>query len=171
MQNNAFMIILWVACGTATIIAAALAGRRGRARYLGRAAVGVLFIAGGALLHVINLAAGEDYAGFAGPAHFWWVTQAWNAIVVPNHILFIGLLAAFEAAAGVLAIAGGRRTQLGYLAVNRVLPGPLAVRVDRDLVGARHDPGDAAAVACRAARRGHCGAAARIGSRCVASSS
>jgi hypothetical protein len=79
--------------------------------------VGVLFIAGGALLHVINLAAGEDYAGFAGPAHFWWVTQAWNAIVVPNHILFIGLLAAFEAAAGVLAIAGGRRTQLGYLAV------------------------------------------------------
>ena len=38
-------------------------------------------------------------------------------VVVPDHVLFIGLLAAFEATAGVLAISGGRRTQLGYLAV------------------------------------------------------
>jgi hypothetical protein len=37
--------------------------------------------------------------------------------VVPNHILFIGLLAVFEATAGVLTISGGRKTQLGYLAV------------------------------------------------------
>lgn len=80
------------------------AGARSRqARYRGRAAVGVLFIAGGALLHVINLATGGDYAGFANPAHFAWVTHAWNAVVVPNHVLFIGLLAAFEAIAGVLA--------------------------------------------------------------------
>ena len=117
MQNSIFMIILWLACGAATIIAAALAGRYRRARYAGRAAVGVLFVAGGALVHVINLATGEDYAGFAGPAHFAWVTHAWNAVVVPHPILFIGLLAAFEATAGVLAVSGGRRTQLGYLAV------------------------------------------------------
>jgi uncharacterized membrane protein len=77
----------------------------------------VLFIVGGALLHVINLATGGDYAGFADPAHFTWVTHAWNAAVPPNQVLLIGLLAAFEATAGVLAISGGRRTQLGYLAV------------------------------------------------------
>lgn len=117
MQNNIVFIIVWLVCGAATVIAAVLAGRGRQARYAGRAATGVLFIAGGALLHVINLATGGDYAGFAGPAHFAWVTHAWNAVVVPNHILFIGLLAAFEAAAGVLAISGGRRTQLGYLAV------------------------------------------------------
>jgi len=69
------------------------------------------------LLHVINLATGGDYAGCADPAHFAWVTHAWNAVVVPNQVLFIGLLVAFEATAGVLAISGGRRTQLGYLAV------------------------------------------------------
>jgi len=79
--------------------------------------VGVLFIAGGALLHFINLATGSDYASFADPAHFAWVTHAWNVVVVPNHILLIGLLALFEATAGVLVLSGGRRTELGYLAV------------------------------------------------------
>jgi hypothetical protein len=117
MQSNIVFILVWLVSGAATIIAAALAGRSRQARYLGRAAAGVLFIAGGALLHVINLATGGDYAGFADPAHFAWVTHAWNAVVVPNQVLFIGLLAAFEATAGVLAISGGRRTQLGYLAV------------------------------------------------------
>jgi hypothetical protein len=61
------MIILWLVCGAATVIAAALAGRSRQARFIGRAAV--------------------------------------------------GLLAVFEATAGVLAISGARRTQLGYLAV------------------------------------------------------
>ena len=117
MQNSLFMIILWLVCGAATIIAAVLADRSRRAQYLGRTAVGVLFIAGGALLHVINLATGSDYASFADPAHFAWVTHAWNVVVVPNHILLIGLLALFEATAGVLVLSGGRRTELGYLAV------------------------------------------------------
>ncbi|HEY3262972.1 MAG TPA: hypothetical protein VGJ95_22330 [Pseudonocardiaceae bacterium] len=48
MQENTF-IGLWLACGVATIIAAVLASRSRRARYIGRAAVGVLFIVGGAL--------------------------------------------------------------------------------------------------------------------------
>jgi hypothetical protein len=109
--------ILWLACGTATIIAAVLATRSRSARYLGRVAVGVLFIIGGALLYVINLATGADYAGFADPAHFAWVTAAWRAVVAPNQILFIGLLVVFEATAGVLAISGARRTPLGYLGV------------------------------------------------------
>jgi len=117
MQNSLFMIILWLVCGAATIIAAVLASRSRQARYLGRAAVGVLFIAGGALLHVINLATGGDYAGFADPAHFAWVTHAWNVVVVPGHVPLIGLLALFEATAGVLVLSGGRRTRLGYLAV------------------------------------------------------
>lgn len=109
--------ILWLACGVATIVAATLAGRSGQARYLGRAATGVLFVIGGALLHVINLATGGDYAGFADPAHFAWVTHAWHAVVAPNQVLFIGLLVVFEATVGVLSVSGGRRTQLGYLGV------------------------------------------------------
>lgn len=117
MQDYVFWQLLWLVCGVVTIIAAVLATRSRRWRYAGRAAVGVLFIVGGALLHVINLATGADYSNFADPAHFEWVTDAWRAVVAPNHVLFIGLLAVFEAAVGVLAISGGRWTQLGYVGV------------------------------------------------------
>lgn len=117
MQEFIFMQILWLACGLVTIVAAVLASRSSRARYVGRAAVGVLFILGGALVHVINLASGGDYAGFADPAHFGWVTDAWRAVVAPNQVLFVGLLVVFEATVGVLTLSGGRRTQLGYLGV------------------------------------------------------
>jgi len=45
------------------------------------------------------------------------VSHAWRAVVGPNQVLFIGLLAVFEAAVGVLILSGGRRTRLGYAAV------------------------------------------------------
>ena len=109
--------VLWLACGLATVIAATMATRAQWARHLGRVAVGVLFLIGGALLHIINLATGVDYAGFADPAHFGWVTQTWRDVVGPNQGLFIGLLAAFEATVGVLVLSGGSRTRLGYVAV------------------------------------------------------
>jgi uncharacterized membrane protein len=116
-MDNVLWQIVWLACGVATIIAGVLAGRSRRARYVGRAAVGGLFIVGGALLHVINLASRGDYAGFADPAHFAWVTDAWRAVVAPNQVLFIGLLVVFEATVGVLTLSGGRRTQLGYMGI------------------------------------------------------
>ena len=109
--------IVWTACGVVTAVASAFAGRSRRARYVGRAAVGVLFVLGGALVHVLNLATGVDYAGFADPAHFAWVTDAWRAVVAPNEVLFIGLLVVFEATVGVLAVCGGRKTQVGYAGV------------------------------------------------------
>ena len=108
--------IFWLACGIATVVAGVLAARSRRARYLGRAAVGVLFVSG-ALLHIINLASGADYADFADPAHFAWVTDTWRAVVPPNVVFLIGLLAVFEATVGALILSGGRRTQLGYVAV------------------------------------------------------
>lgn len=109
--------ILWTFCGIATLPAAVLASRSKRWRYLGRAAVGVLFILGGALAHVVNLVTHANYASFADPALFAWVTHAWRTVVPPSHVVLIGLLAVFEAAVGVLVISGGRRTQFGYAAV------------------------------------------------------
>jgi len=109
--------ILWALCGIATLTAAVMASRSKRWRYAGRAAVGVLFIIGGALAHVVNLATHANYASFADPALFAWVTHAWRTVVPPDHVALIGLLAAFEAAAGALIISGGRRTQAGYAAV------------------------------------------------------
>jgi len=117
MQNSILIQILWFACAASTIVAAVLAGRSPAARYLGRAAVAVLFLVGGALVHIVNLASGGDYAGFADPALFTWVTHAWRGVVAPHAVLFIGMLVLFEAAVGVLALCGGRRTQLGYLGI------------------------------------------------------
>ncbi|GAA4744596.1 hypothetical protein [Actinomycetospora chibensis] len=117
MENNVLFIGLWLACGAATVAAAAPAHRSRTALIVGRVAVGVLFIVGGALLHVINLVSGATYSGFADPAFFPWVTAAWQAVVVPNAVLFIGLLALFEAAVGILALSGARATQIGYVGV------------------------------------------------------
>jgi uncharacterized membrane protein len=88
--------------------------RRPRARYIGRVAVGVLMLLGGAVFNAVNLALG-DYAGFADQAHFGWVTAAWRVVVAPNQYLFIGLLVVFEAVVGVLILGGGRRTQRGLM--------------------------------------------------------
>jgi hypothetical protein len=117
VQDSIFFMSLWVVCGIATIIAGVLASRSRRWTYVGRVAVGVLFLIGGALLHVINLVNDGDYTDFANPAHFTWVADAWRAVVPPNQDLLIGLLALFEATLGVLILSGGRRTQLGYAGV------------------------------------------------------
>ena len=114
MQENLWVQIFWVACVGTEILASVLATWSRRARYLGRVAVGVLMLLGGAVFNAVNLALG-DYAGFADQAHFGWVTTAWRAVVAPNQLLFIGLLVAFEAVVGVLILSGGRRTQLGLV--------------------------------------------------------
>ena len=110
-------IAFWLACGVTTIVAAVLATRSRRARYAGRAAVGGLFIVGGALVNTVYLVSGVDYVGFADTAHFAWVTDAWRAVVAPNVVPWIGLLVVFEATVGALILSGGRRTRLGYVGV------------------------------------------------------
>ena len=115
MNELVWVQIFWSVCVAAAIVAAVLANRSRRARYVGRVAVGLLMLAGGALFNAVNLATGGDYAGFADDAHFGWVTAAWHAVVAPNQLLFIGWLVVFEAAVGVLILSGSRRTQLGYV--------------------------------------------------------
>lgn len=117
MENNALFLGLWLVCGAAIVVAAVLAHRTSAALVVGRWAVGALFVVGGALLHIINLASGATYSGFADPAFFPWVTTAWQAIVVPHVVVFIGLLALFEAAVGILALRGGHATLIGYVGV------------------------------------------------------
>jgi hypothetical protein len=114
MEENTWVQIFWVSCIAAAIVASLLAIWRPRARYIGRVAVGVLMLLGGAVFNAVNLALG-DYAGFADQAHFGWVTAAWRAVVAPNQYLFIGLLVVFEAVIGVLVLSGGRRTQVGLI--------------------------------------------------------
>jgi hypothetical protein len=83
--------------------------------HVGRIAVGVLMLLGGAVFNSVQLMSGNDYSGFADQAHFAWVASAWEAVVPSNHVLLIGLLIVFEATVGALILSGGPRTQLGYL--------------------------------------------------------
>jgi hypothetical protein len=60
------------------------------------------------------LARGGDYSGFADGASTDFVRDTWESLVLPHHVLFIGLLIAFEAIAGVLVLFEGvvRQTAL-----------------------------------------------------------
>jgi hypothetical protein len=94
--------IAWLVLGSVTLVAAVFAGRNRRALYVGRAALGMLYLGAGALVNAVYLATGESYADFADAAHFSFVRDTWRSLVVPNHGFFISLLIAFEVAVGVL---------------------------------------------------------------------
>lgn len=108
--------IFWAVCWAVTVVAAVLSVRSRRAMVVGRVAVGLLMLVGGAAFNAGQLASGNDYHGFADPAHFRWVTDAWDAVVVARPGVWIGLLVLFEAIVGVLVLAGGRATRVGYVA-------------------------------------------------------
>lgn len=115
-----FMQVMWFGTGIAIIIAGIFASRSKLARYVGRVALFILFAIAGGLMHFIALLSGLEstdfYVEFADTAHFTWVTDAWQAVFVPNQELFVALLAVFELAVGALIISGGRRTQAGLIA-------------------------------------------------------
>jgi hypothetical protein len=108
--------LLWSTCVLVAVASAVLAARSRRAMVVGRISVGVLMLVGGAAFNAVQLASGNDHSGFADPAHFGWVTEAWEAVVPPHPLVLIGLLVLFEATTGLLLLSGGRRAQVGYAA-------------------------------------------------------
>lgn len=105
--------ILWLVLGGTAFVAALFAGRRRRAMYVARAALGALYLGAGALVNAIFLATGVDYSDFADDAHFAYVHDTWRSVVAPNQDVFITLLVIFEVLVGALILSGGRRTQAG----------------------------------------------------------
>lgn len=119
--------IMWLVLGGVAFVAALRAGQSRRAMYVGRWALGVLFILFGAVVNAIYLAAGTDYyEAFADPSPFPFVRNTWESLVLPNQGLFIGLLIVAEATAGVLILCGGRWTQAGLMALIGFHVGQLA---------------------------------------------
>jgi hypothetical protein len=108
--------IMWLVLGGTAFVAALRAHHSRRAMYVARVALGVLFIGFGAAVNAVYLAFGNDYyADFADASRFPFVRDTWESLVLPNQGLFIPLLIAFEATAGVLVLAGGRWTQVGLM--------------------------------------------------------
>ena len=105
---------VWATCAAAVITAAVRSRRDPAALRFGRRAVALLYLGAGAAVNAFMLLQGDDYARFADGAYLAFVRHTWHSVVVPHHVAWIGLLIAFELAVGVLALQGGRSTQLAY---------------------------------------------------------
>lgn len=118
---------MWLALGGVAFVAALRAGHSRRAMYVGRWALGVLFIAFGAAVNAIYLAAEVGYyEDFAKTSPFPFVRDTWESLVLPNQGLFISVLIIAEATAGVLVLMGGAWTQAGLIALIGFHVGQLA---------------------------------------------
>ncbi|TRW46229.1 hypothetical protein [Georgenia yuyongxinii] len=110
--------IMWLVLGGVALVAALRAGTSPRAMHVARAALATLFIVFGAAVNALYLAAGTGgYDTFADGSPIAFVRDTWQSVVVPNQGLYIGLLIAAEAAAGVLIALGGRWMQAGLVAL------------------------------------------------------
>lgn len=119
--------IMWLALGGVAFAAALRAGRSPRAMLVGRWALGILFVVFGAGVNAIYLSLGTDYyAGFADTSPFPFVRDTWESLVVPHTEFFITLLILAETTAGALVLSGGRRTQIGLVALIGFHVGQLA---------------------------------------------
>jgi hypothetical protein len=71
--------IMWLVLGGTAFVAALRAGHSRRAIYVGRWALGILFVAFGATVNAVYLAAGTDYyEDFANPSPFPFVRATWE---------------------------------------------------------------------------------------------
>jgi uncharacterized membrane protein len=119
--------IMWLALGGVAFVAALRAGHCRRAMYVARWALGVLFIAFGAVVNAIYLAADVGYyEDFAKTSPFPFVRDTWESLVLPNQGLFISVLIIAEATAGILVLSGGWWTQAGLVALIGFHVGQLA---------------------------------------------
>lgn len=106
--------IMWLVLGATVLIASVRADRSERARLIARVALGTLFLVFGAVVNAVYLVTDWDsFAAFGEMSQFAFVRDTWASLVVPNTGLFIGLLIAGEATAGILVLSGGRRLEVG----------------------------------------------------------
>jgi len=109
--------VTWATLGTTIVVSGVRARRSDRALALGIAAVSVLWLLGGAAANAAMLVDGTTYTGFADGSAIPFVTDTWESLVVPHHHVFIGLLIAGEALAGLLVLVAGRVRQVVLLAL------------------------------------------------------
>jgi uncharacterized membrane protein YphA (DoxX/SURF4 family) len=107
--------VTWFGLGAVIVVSGVLAGRSRRAYDVGIVTVSVLWVLAGAAVNAWFLLRGDDYSGFADGSAFDFVTDTWESLVVPHHTLFIGLLVAFEAVAGLLVLVPGPLRQAALL--------------------------------------------------------
>jgi hypothetical protein len=109
--------ILWLVLGLTTIVAGFVTLARPGALKVGRIALGLLMLVGGAMVNGYYLVREVDYGDFADNSMLTFVTDTWQSVVAPHQGMFIGLLIAFEAVVGILCLIGGRSAVVGMVAI------------------------------------------------------
>ncbi|HET8615826.1 MAG TPA: hypothetical protein VFL94_09900 [Actinomycetales bacterium] len=107
--------VIWVGLGIVVVVCGVRASRSHSAYRVGVVAVSMLWVVAGAGANGYFLARGDDFSGFADGASTSFVHDTWESLVVPHHTLFIGLLVAFEAAAGLAVLVEGLVRQTALL--------------------------------------------------------
>jgi hypothetical protein len=108
---------VWAGLAVVILVSGLRAGRSPQALRTGCLAVSALWLLAGAGVNAGMLVAGRSYSGFADGAALAFVHETWESLVVAHQAVFIGLLIAFEAVAGVLVLFPGRPRQAALLAV------------------------------------------------------
>lgn len=109
--------VVWSALGLTIVVCSLRAARSDRAFAVGIGAVSVLWVLAGAAVNTAMLADGSTYTGFADGSAIPFVRDTWESLVVPHHHLFIGILIAAEATAGLTVLVAGRVRQVALLAL------------------------------------------------------
>lgn len=99
---------IWGALAVIIVVASLYARRSRRAYVTGICAISFLWVVAGAGANLAMLIDGTTYTGFASGSPIPFVRETWESLVVPDHHFFIGLLIAFEAAAGLAVLRPGR---------------------------------------------------------------
>jgi hypothetical protein len=116
VEGNTMEKVMWLVLGVTVMVASLRADRSQRARLVARVALGTLFLVFGAMVNAIYLVTDRDsFAAFGEMSQFAFVRETWASLVAPNTGLFIGLLIAGEATAGILVLSGGRRLEAGLV--------------------------------------------------------
>jgi hypothetical protein len=109
--------VAWATLGLTIVVCGLGAARSPRALAVGIGAVSVLWVVAGAGANAAMLIDGTTYTGFADGSPIPFVHDRWESLVVPHHHVFIGLLIAGEALAGVLVLVPGRLRQGALIAL------------------------------------------------------
>jgi len=123
VAGGLFTAVVWLVLGVTITVTGLRARHHERSRRVAVVAVAVMWVVGGALVNLLTLVEGGDYAGFADGSPSAFVTDTWESLVVPHAAVFIGLLVVFEAVVGLLVLVPGRTRQvaLGLLVAFDVL--------------------------------------------------
>jgi hypothetical protein len=109
--------VTWTFLGLTIVFSALRARRSDRAFAVGIGAVSVLWVAAGAAVNAALLIDGNTYTEFAQGSPIPFVRDTWESVVVEDHHLFIGILIAAEALAGVMVLVPGRAREAALIAL------------------------------------------------------